>query len=128
MLTVLHAFFPQGVMSEYVTSSLEAFRSLLASLTPLYRLSSLLRVPVALLSRCNSSWGRRRPFIVGGMILTVIGMLLLGWTRELGSLILGEGRVRSLLLSSPYLRQPALSHTEQALTTIYYPSSYSTKP
>lgn len=32
---------------------------------------------------CRSSWGKRRPFMVGGAAATVTGLLFLGWTREI---------------------------------------------
>lgn len=39
--------------------------------------------------RCRSRFGRRRPFMVGGAIATVISLLALAWTRELIGGILG---------------------------------------
>lgn len=33
--------------------------------------------------RCRSKWGKRRPFIVGGAIATVISLMILAWTKEL---------------------------------------------
>ncbi|KAF2095058.1 hypothetical protein NA57DRAFT_79547 [Rhizodiscina lignyota] len=33
--------------------------------------------------RCRSRWGKRRPFIVGGSISTVVSLMVLAWTREL---------------------------------------------
>jgi solute carrier family 45 protein 1/2/4 len=33
--------------------------------------------------RCRSPWGKRRPFIVGGAIATIISLVLLAWTKEI---------------------------------------------
>lgn len=32
---------------------------------------------------CRMKWGRRRPYIVGGAIFTVLSLLILAWTPEL---------------------------------------------
>ena len=32
---------------------------------------------------CRVKWGRRRPYIVGGALCTVISLMTLAWTREL---------------------------------------------
>ncbi|KAJ7253172.1 major facilitator superfamily domain-containing protein [Mycena rebaudengoi] len=37
----------------------------------------------------TSRWGRRRPFIMAGCVLSVAGLLLLGYTREFSSLFTG---------------------------------------
>ncbi|QIW99158.1 hypothetical protein AMS68_004676 [Peltaster fructicola] len=39
--------------------------------------------------RCRSRFGKRRPFMVGGAIATVISLIALAWTRELIAGILG---------------------------------------
>ncbi|OCL05932.1 hypothetical protein AOQ84DRAFT_224356 [Glonium stellatum] len=31
---------------------------------------------------CRSRWGKRRPFIVGGAIATILSLMILAWTRE----------------------------------------------
>ncbi|KAJ9662964.1 hypothetical protein H2201_005841 [Coniosporium apollinis] len=33
--------------------------------------------------RCRSRWGKRRPFIMGGAIATIISLLILAWAKEL---------------------------------------------
>lgn len=38
---------------------------------------------------CRSRWGKRRPFMIGGTIATIIGLLFLAWTREIVGGILG---------------------------------------
>lgn len=50
---------------------------------------SIVQPYVGVLSdNCSSRWGRRRPFIVMGGIITVICLLILAWVRELaGSLL-----------------------------------------
>lgn len=47
-------------------------------------LSGLIMQPIVgvIADRSTSRWGRRRPFMVGGMILVSIFLLLLGWTKE----------------------------------------------
>ncbi|ORZ03374.1 major facilitator superfamily domain-containing protein [Syncephalastrum racemosum] len=54
-------------------------------------LSGLLMQPIvgALSDRCTSSFGRRRPFLVLGSIAVVICLLVIGWTREITSLLTG---------------------------------------
>lgn len=36
---------------------------------------------------CQSKWGRRRPFLVGGSIIVILSLLIIGWTREITQLI-----------------------------------------
>lgn len=33
--------------------------------------------------RCRSKWGKRRPFIVGGALATMISVLVLAWAKEI---------------------------------------------
>ncbi|KAH0014338.1 hypothetical protein KCU78_g8718, partial [Aureobasidium melanogenum] len=33
--------------------------------------------------RCRSPWGKRRPFIVGGALATMVSLVLLAWTKEI---------------------------------------------
>jgi solute carrier family 45 protein 1/2/4 len=35
--------------------------------------------------RCQIRWGRRRPFILGGALATIISIMILAWTREIVS-------------------------------------------
>lgn len=39
--------------------------------------------------RCRSKLGKRRPFIIGGTIATIISLMILAWTREIVSGFLG---------------------------------------
>ena len=39
--------------------------------------------------RSRSKWGKRRPFIVGGAIATIISLFCLAWAKEIVSGILG---------------------------------------
>lgn len=32
---------------------------------------------------CRISWGKRKPFMIGGAAVTVISLMALGWTREI---------------------------------------------
>lgn len=36
---------------------------------------------------CRISWGRRRPFMIGGALSTCVSLLLLAWTREIVSTV-----------------------------------------
>lgn len=50
-------------------------------------LSGLIVQPIVgdLADRSTSKFGRRRPFMVGGTLATILGALLLGFTREVAS-------------------------------------------
>lgn len=65
-------------------------------------LSGLIAQPVAgvLSDGCKSSLGRRRPFIVGGCIATSVGVLLLGWSKEVASVFARSGGVLVSLLGA----------------------------
>jgi solute carrier family 45 protein 1/2/4 len=39
--------------------------------------------------RCRSRLGKRRPFILGGAIATIVSLMVLAWTREIVSGFLG---------------------------------------
>jgi solute carrier family 45 protein 1/2/4 len=39
--------------------------------------------------RCQIRWGRRRPFILGGALATIVSIMILAWTREIVSGLLG---------------------------------------
>lgn len=47
-------------------------------------LSGLIMQPIVgvIADRTTSSWGRRRPFMIGGTVLVSMFLLLLGWTKE----------------------------------------------
>ncbi|KAK7059712.1 MFS general substrate transporter [Favolaschia claudopus] len=46
----------------------------------------------------TSRWGRRRPYILGGCVVSVVGMLLLGYTRAVaGWLFARDGHAHSVL-------------------------------
>lgn len=38
----------------------------------------------------KSKYGRRRPFMIGGGIVVAMGLLVLGWTREIVSFFIPE--------------------------------------
>ncbi|KAH7170574.1 major facilitator superfamily domain-containing protein [Dactylonectria macrodidyma] len=38
---------------------------------------------------CRLPWGKRKPFMVGGSIGTIVGLLFLGWTKEIVANFLG---------------------------------------
>jgi solute carrier family 45, member 1/2/4 len=38
---------------------------------------------------CRLRWGRRRPFIIGGAIATILSLLILAWAREVVEWFLG---------------------------------------
>lgn len=63
--------------------------------------------------RCTSKFGRRRPFLLLGSAIVALGLLLIGWTREITSIFTGsqEGdTVRtSLLRSSPNISKYVLT-------------------
>lgn len=40
---------------------------------------------------CKSRLGRRRPFIIGGCILTSLSVMTLGWSKEIAALFANEG-------------------------------------
>ncbi|KAJ7692910.1 hypothetical protein B0H17DRAFT_933613 [Mycena rosella] len=56
-------------------------------------LSGLIVQPLvgALADTSTSRWGRRRPFILGGCVLCVAGMLLLGYTAAVAGVFAREG-------------------------------------
>lgn len=71
--------------------SLGLSKSLMALVWIAGPLTGTLVVPyVGVLSdNCRMGWGKRRPFMVGGTIATVVGLMFLGWTREIVGGILG---------------------------------------
>lgn len=71
--------------------SLGLSKSLMALVWIAGPLTGTLVVPyVGIVSdNCRSSWGKRRPFMVGGAAATVTGLLFLGWTREIVGGVLG---------------------------------------
>lgn len=40
---------------------------------------------------CRISWGKRKPFMIGGGAATIISLLILGWTKEICAWILPDG-------------------------------------
>lgn len=55
-------------------------------------LSGLIMQPIVgvVADRSKSRWGRRRPFMLCGMVLVSLFLLLLGWTREVVQMFLTE--------------------------------------
>ncbi|KAK8055529.1 hypothetical protein PG993_000756 [Apiospora rasikravindrae] len=56
-------------------------------------LSGLIVQPIvgAIADESRSKWGRRRPFIAGGSIIVALGLLVLGFTKEIITAFFGEG-------------------------------------
>ncbi|KAK7941241.1 uncharacterized protein PG986_013628 [Apiospora aurea] len=56
-------------------------------------LSGLVVQPIvgAIADESRSKWGRRRPFIAGGSIVVALGLLVLGFTKEIMTAFFGEG-------------------------------------
>ncbi|KAI9598159.1 major facilitator superfamily domain-containing protein [Syncephalis fuscata] len=52
-------------------------------------LSGLIMQPLvgALSDRCTSRFGRRRPFMLGGSLVVVFSLLLIGWAKEIASIL-----------------------------------------
>ncbi|KHN95156.1 Major facilitator superfamily domain, general substrate transporter [Metarhizium album ARSEF 1941] len=71
--------------------SLGLSKSLMALVWIAGPLTGTLVVPyVGIISdNCRMPWGKRRPFMVGGTIATVAGLMFLAWTREIVGGILG---------------------------------------
>ncbi|GAA5990989.1 hypothetical protein JCM11641_007730 [Rhodosporidiobolus odoratus] len=42
---------------------------------------------------CKSPLGRRRPFIIGGVLLTSVAVMMLGWSKEIAGMFADEGGV-----------------------------------
>lgn len=40
---------------------------------------------------CKSSLGRRRPFIIGGCVMTSLSVLMLGWSKEIAGIFASDG-------------------------------------
>lgn len=55
-------------------------------------LSGLITQPIVgvMADRSTSKWGRRRPVMVIGSAMTILGLLALGWTKEIVGVILSE--------------------------------------
>lgn len=71
--------------------SLGLSKSLMALVWIAGPLSGTLVQPyVGMLSdNCRLPWGKRKPFMVGGAVATILSLLCLAWTREIVSLVLG---------------------------------------
>ncbi|PHH82968.1 hypothetical protein CDD83_3098 [Cordyceps sp. RAO-2017] len=71
--------------------SLGLSKSLMALVWIAGPLTGTLVVPyVGVLSdRCRLRWGRRRPFLVGGALATVLSLLFLAWVREIVGGVVG---------------------------------------
>ncbi|CAL8575186.1 hypothetical protein XPA_001126 [Xanthoria parietina] len=62
-------------------------------------LSGLVMGPVigVLADNSKSKYGRRRPFMIGGAIVVAMGLLVLGWTREIVGFFIPESDLRRVL-------------------------------
>ncbi len=63
-----------------------------ALIASLGALAGLIAAPLcgALSDRTTSRWGRRRPWIVGGGLIAVVGLLTMAWAASLPLLLMGE--------------------------------------
>ncbi|KAL0084066.1 major facilitator superfamily domain-containing protein [Phycomyces blakesleeanus] len=54
-------------------------------------LSGLLMQPIVgvVSDRCTSRLGRRRPFLIGGSVFVILSLLIIGWTKEVTSVLTG---------------------------------------
>ncbi|GAA5836239.1 hypothetical protein JCM3766R1_003465 [Sporobolomyces carnicolor] len=73
--------------------SLGVSKSMMAVVFVAGPLSGLLAQPLVgvLSDSCKSKFGRRRPFIFGGVVVSSISVMLLGWAKEVASLFANEG-------------------------------------
>jgi MFS family permease len=81
-------------------------------------LSGLIVQPLVglLADRSSSKWGRRRPFIVGGTIACVLGMLLLGFTRQVSNLFTTPfSEPVSRVLSHKFIDSPLTSRAHNRI-------------
>lgn len=62
-------------------------------------LSGLVMQPVVgvVADKSRSRWGRRRPFMVGGALVVGAALLLLGWTKEVVGVFVGDQETRRRL-------------------------------
>ncbi|KAL1302609.1 hypothetical protein AAFC00_002982 [Neodothiora populina] len=61
--------------------------------------------------RCRSKWGKRRPFVVGGALCTIISLICLAWTKEI------VANVLSLFGAGP--DSPATKNTAIVVAVIF---------
>ncbi|KAI8055278.1 hypothetical protein BDF22DRAFT_741870 [Syncephalis plumigaleata] len=80
--------------------SLGMKRSLISLVWLAGPLSGLIMQPLvgAFSDRCTSRFGRRRPFMIGGTLVVILGLLLIGWTKEIAN-TLSDDQVRASSLS-----------------------------
>lgn len=73
--------------------SLGVSKSMMAVVFVAGPLSGLLAQPLVgvLSDSCKSKYGRRRPFIFGGVIVSSISVMLLGWAKEVADWFAEEG-------------------------------------
>jgi len=92
-------------------------------------LSGLIVQPLigAYADRSRSRFGRRRPFMLAGTAIAVVGMMLLGWAREVAGLFgLGTWAAIAVAVFSIYLIDfsiNAVMSTDRALIVDTLPSS-----
>jgi hypothetical protein len=67
---------------------------------------------------CKSRLGRRRPFIIGGCILTSLSVMTLGWSKEIAALFANEGTKLASLRSKQNARVVLLSTDVETKLTL----------
>ncbi|PHH81867.1 hypothetical protein CDD82_7683 [Ophiocordyceps australis] len=95
--------------------SLGLSKSLMALVWMAGPLTGTLVVPyVGIVSdNCRIAWGRRRPFLIGGAVATILGLLFLAWTKEI------IGGVLSLFGVDPASRGCSVAVIVAAVIAIY---------
>jgi solute carrier family 45 protein 1/2/4 len=57
----------------------------------IYQLGLIMQPLVGAFSdRCTSRFGRRRPFMIGGTVVVILGLLLIGWTKEIANTLTSD--------------------------------------
>lgn len=86
-------FLKFAITTPYFEKGLKAGDVISHSVWVVGPLSGLIVAPIVgtLSDRCTSRFGRRRPFIFGGIVATIIGMFVFSQAREIASVIFAEG-------------------------------------
>lgn len=76
--------------------------------------------------RSKSRWGRRRPFMLAGVAVCIFAMMLLGWAKEIGSVLNSSGFAIFLAVWAIYLIDFSINaamSTDRALVVDTLPPS-----